>query len=124
MTTTADAMQVMLIVQACHHRTAPRMDDPDVARATATVWAELFSAYNLGLPDLTAAVKKRALSCPEAPEPAEIIRYARELRRDRAERESDTERRAREDQHDAELENRARLAGIVNGVAYTKGIDA
>lgn len=83
MITTSDAMQVMLIVQACHQRTAPRMDDRDVVKATATVWAELFNEYRLTLPDLIAGVKRRALTQPEAPEPAEIIHHAREIRRDR-----------------------------------------
>jgi hypothetical protein len=96
----------MTLVAACHHRTAPRMDDREAARATASVWAELFSTYRLELPDLLAAVKKRALSHAEAPEPAEIITFAREIRRDRCERESDAERRAREDQRDAELDGR------------------
>lgn len=88
MTTRSEALKVMTVVAACHHRTAPRMDDPDVARATADIWAELFSRYNLALPDLIAAVKQRALKHPEAPEPAEIIAVAREIRRDRAEREN------------------------------------
>lgn len=81
--TASDAMQVMIIVAACHQRTAPRMDDRDVVLATAAVWAELFNAYNLALPDLIAGAKKRALTHPEAPEPADIIHFARELRRDR-----------------------------------------
>ena len=118
MTSTADAMQVMLIVQACHHRTAPRMDDPDVARATAAVWAELFDVYKLDLADLVAGVKKRALGHPDAPEPAEIIAFARDWRRDRTERESTAEREAREDRRDAALE--ARIAAI----ADSKAIDA
>lgn len=115
MTSTADAMQVMLIVQACHHRTAPRMEDPEVTRATAAIWAELFATYRLELPDLIAAVKKRALSHADAPEPAEIIQFAREIRRDRAERETDAERQAREDRRDAEL-NRRRLQAITGGI--------
>ena len=116
MASTADALEVMTLVAACHHRTAPRMDDRQAARATARVWAELFSAYRLELPDLLAAVKKRALSHPDAPEPAEIISFAREIRRDRAERETDAERQAREDQRDAELEIRQqRAAALAEG---------
>jgi hypothetical protein len=107
MTTTADAIEVMTIVAVCHHRTAPRMDDEQATLATASVWAELFSEYRLELPDLIAAVKKRALTHADAPEPAEIITFAREIRRDRAERESDAEREAREDRRDAELDRRA-----------------
>lgn len=102
-TTPADAMQVLLIVQACHRRTAPRMDDEQAARATATIWAELFNTYQLELPDLIAAVKKRAATHADAPEPAEIISVAREIRRDRAERESTEARRHREDRRDRQL---------------------
>lgn len=82
MITTADALQVMLVVQACHRRTAPRMDDEQVTLATATIWAELFNAHRLGLPDLVAAVKMRAQYEADAPEPAEIITFARKIRRD------------------------------------------
>ena len=70
MTTTADALEVMTLVAACHHRTAPRMDDEQATIATATIWAELFSQYRLELPDLFAAVKRRALTQADAPEPA------------------------------------------------------
>lgn len=111
MTTTAEALEVMAVVAACHHRTAPRLDDRQAALVTATIWAELFTTYNLDLPDLIAAVKKRASTHPEAPEPAEIIHHAREIRRDRSERETDTERRAREDARDAELDRKT-LAAI------------
>jgi hypothetical protein len=123
MTTAADALEVMTVVTACHHRTAPRMDDEQAALATARIWAELFSYHNLELPDLLTAVKKRALSHADAPEPAEIIAFAREIRRDRAERESEDERHAREDRRDAELENRQRLAAIIGDVAGAKAID-
>ncbi|BCP29585.1 hypothetical protein JF780_05680 [Mycobacterium intracellulare] len=118
MTSTADALEVMTIVAACHHRTAPRMDDEQATLATASVWAELFSEYKLELPDLIWAVKKRALGHADAPEPAEIIAFARERRRERAERESTAERQAREDRHDAELERR--IAALANA----KAIDA
>jgi hypothetical protein len=110
MTSLADALEVMTVVAACHHRTAPRMDDEEVTLATARIWVELFSAYELELPDLIAGVKKRALSHADAPEAAEIIQHAREIRRDRTERESDTERRAREDRRDAELDRRTAQA--------------
>lgn len=106
MTSVADVLEVMTIVAACHHRTAPRMDDEQATLATALIWAELFSEYKLDLPDLIAAVKKRALTHADAPEPAEIITFARERRRERAERESDAQRRAREDRRDAELDRR------------------
>lgn len=117
MTTTADAMQVMLTVQACHHRTAPRMDDEQVAMATASTWAELFSVYRLELADLLAAVKKRALGHADAPEPAEIIHFAREIRRDRTEREDRDQRNSRADRMDA------KLLATVDRLARAKSID-
>ncbi|WP_292975002.1 hypothetical protein [Mycobacterium sp.] len=124
MTSPADALEVMTLVAACHHRTAPRMDDRDAARATAAVWAELFSTYRLELPDLLAGVKKRALSHPDAPEPADIIAFAREIRRDRTERESDAERQAREARIDAGLEGRGRpIAAAVQTLAERKAIE-
>lgn len=79
----ADALEVMAIVTACHRRTGPRLDDRDVARATADTWAKLFNVHHLELPDLVAAVEKRATSEREAPEPAEIIQIARAIRRQR-----------------------------------------
>lgn len=83
MITTADALEIMAIVAACHHRTAPRMDDRDAVRATAAIWAELFGRQNLEQRDLVEAVKQRATTHADAPEPAEIIRYARSIRQDR-----------------------------------------
>lgn len=82
--TRADALDVMTLVAACHRRTAPRMDDEQVALATAQVWAELFTAQNLRKDDLLAAVKLRAQTEPDAPEPADIIRAALKIRRERA----------------------------------------
>lgn len=114
MITRADVLEVMTVITACHHRTAPRLDDHEAALATAQVWAELFNGYRLELPDLVAAVKKRAATHSDAPEPAEIIAFAREIRRDRAERETTAQRQAREDQRDTELEaNRARLDALI-----------
>jgi len=110
LTTTAEALEVMAIVAACHHRTAPRMDDREATLATAAVWAELFSAYDLGLSDLVAGVKKRALSHAEAPEPAEIIHHARDIRLDRKQRQTAAEREAIEDARDAELERNRKPA--------------
>ena len=82
MISTSDALEIMAVVAACHRRTAPRMDDREAAIATATVWAELFNEHRLAKPDLIAAVKKRAQICPDAPEPADIIRVARAARDD------------------------------------------
>ena len=120
MTSISDAIEVMGVVAACHHRTAPRMDDRQAVLVTAGVWAELFSVYNLSLADLVAAVKKRALTAPDAPEPAEIIAVAREIRRDRSDRESDDVRRQREEMIDAKAEGRKSAisqfaSGFANG---------
>ena len=117
MITTADALDVMTVITACHRRTAPRMDDREVAIATATIWPELFNVYQLSVDDLVAGVKQRALTMAEAPEPAEIITAAKEIRRLRTQSESRAEREAREDRHDAQLEarNRAQLENVCNG---------
>lgn len=123
MITTADAIKVMSYVVACHHRTAPRMDDREATLATAGIWADLFNEFRLDLPDLLAAVKKRGARIESAPEPAEIIKFAREIRQDRSDRESTAEREAREDRLDARLErNQRRLAAIVGPAAAAKGI--
>lgn len=121
MITTADALDVMTVVAACHRRTAPRMDDEQAALATAAIWAELFNAHKLTLDDLVAAVKKRATDHADAPEPAEIITYARDIRRDRNARSADRsefEQLCESKSEDAaELAaNRARLAELVSGV--------
>lgn len=83
MITRADALEVLTLVTACHRRTAPRMDDEQVTMATADTWAELFNAYHLRQADLLAAVKRRALTTADAPEPAEIIAVARDIQRAR-----------------------------------------
>lgn len=87
---TRDAGQVLVLVAACHRKTAPRLDDREAALATAVTWAELFSAHRLTLPDLQAGVKLRAQHEPVAPEPAEIIEFARKVRRDRQDSEGPT----------------------------------
>lgn len=83
MITRADGIEVLTLISLLHRRTAPRMDDRQVALAMATLWAELFSAHNLTLGDLLAGVKLRAQHHPDAPEPAEIIEFARKVRRDK-----------------------------------------
>lgn len=139
MITTADALDVMTVVTACHHRTAPRMDDDQATMATATVWAELFNSHNLEVTDLAAAVKQRAGFHADAPEPAEIIAFAREIRR---KRDADTGptpayealceskaadadelaalRKARET---AAIAERPRLSELIAGIVADKGID-
>jgi len=108
MTTISEAIEIMGIVAACHHRTAPRMDDREAVLVTAEIWAELFEVYSLSKDDLVAAVKKRARGEADAPEPAEIIAVAREIRRERAERETTEQRQIREAAIDAKAEGRVR----------------
>ncbi|WNM74333.1 helicase loader [Gordonia phage Thimann] len=119
MTTHADALEVMLVVQACHPRTAPRQDDPEVTDAMAIVWAEMFDAFGLELDDLRAAVKRRAVKepgCP-APEPGEIVKYAREIRNERAAKEqADPELRAG---HEARID--AKVERMISPLAAKLG---
>ena len=139
MITRADTLDVIAVVVACHHRTAPRMDDRDALRATADIWADLFNMHNLTLPDLIAAVKKRATIHPDAPEPAEIIAFAREERRRRdaetgptPEYEALCEDKA-EDADELAANRRARAGApkieraeikqLVASIASTKGVD-
>lgn len=107
MTSVSEVIEIMGVVAACHHRTAPRMDDREAVLVTAQVWAELFNHHHLELADLKAGVMKRAANgAVDAPEPAEIITAAREIRRERAERETTQERHAREAVIDAKAEGR------------------
>lgn len=82
MISTADALEIMGIVAACHPRTAPRVDDREAAMITASIWAELFAEYQFTKAELVAAVKTRAKACADAPEVADIIRVARATRND------------------------------------------
>lgn len=107
MTTVSEAIEVMGVVAACHHRTAPRMDDREAVMVTAKIWSDMFNVHNLELADLKAAVMKRAAGgAVDAPEPAEIITVARAIRMDRADRETNEQRAAREELLDAKAEGR------------------
>lgn len=114
--TTADALAVMAEIAACHPRTAPRVDDTQATLAIAATWARLFAAAGLGRGELVDAVHRRALSQAGAPEPAELIAVARATRQDRAMREPDAARRAREAAIDA------RAADAVAAIAARAGI--
>lgn len=122
MITSADALEVMAVVAACHYRTAQRLDDREAALVTARIWADLFNEYRLEQADLVAAVKKRATREPSAPEPAEIIQFAREIRRDRSDRESNEERAQRE----AIIDRKAldRIVARTGQAAVGRGVDA
>ena len=95
---------------------------PDVAMAAT--WAECFAVYGLQREDLIAAVvtmyaddtrdkSNRTL-------PADVIRHARRLRRDRSEREA-TER-AIAPGSPASEERRAEILGRLRGLAESKSI--
>jgi hypothetical protein len=135
--TDSDAAEVIEMVTFCHRRTAPRLDDPEAAKAMARVWARMFNAYKLSLEDLLAAVEKRALTNADAPEPAEIIEVARAIRRDRSQRwddeeqadyeaflEAKSEGRVGSPQEWAELKaaNRNRLSELINPITERKGL--
>ena len=83
MTTSAEASEVLTLISLLHRRTAPVPNDREAAKAIATLWAEVFSAHNLALSDLIAGVKLRAQHFPDAPEPADVIEFARKVRKDR-----------------------------------------
>lgn len=83
MTTSAEASEVLTLISLLHRRTAPVPNDREAAKAIATLWAEVFSAHNLTVADLLAGVKLRAQHFPDAPEPADVIEFARKVRNDR-----------------------------------------
>src|ERR1700754_2600102 len=102
----------------------PYLTEP--TEETARAWAEQFELYSLDLDDLLAAVTKvySQNGSGYRPLPKDFTDAAREIRRDRTERESDAERQAREDRRDAELDRRT-LAAITarTGVKVGKAID-
>lgn len=116
MITRADTLALIALIAARHRRTAPRIDDDDEADFIADQWAEMFNDYRLHPDDLTEAVKQRSLTHPDAPEPAEIIHWAREIRRDRANRADPDDRETALYHPDQLAANQARLAAITRTV--------
>ncbi len=98
---------------------------PKASQAIVDSWAEQIERYQLAWADVLAGVTKMYSDNGSGfrPLPKDLTDAARAVRRDRTERESDAERRAREDARDAQLENRNRLAGMVGGLAEAKAID-
>lgn len=90
---------------------------PQPNRATMAAWAEQIAEYQLNEADVLEGVRiaYRDNGSGFRPLPRDIVQAARQIRRDRTERETDAERRAREDRRDAELEerNRARLDALI-----------
>lgn len=98
---------------------------PKASQAIVDSWAEQVEKYEICRDDALAGVTKMYSDNGSGfrPLPKDLVDAARAIRRDRAERESDTARRAREDQHDAELENRRRLVKLVGNIAKAKAIE-
>lgn len=98
---------------------------PKASQAIVDSWAEQIQRYELTLSDVLAGVTKMYSDNGSGfrPLPKDLTDAARNVRRDRTEREPTAEREAREDRRDAELENRNRLAGIIENTAQRKAID-
>ncbi|OBS01878.1 hypothetical protein A9W98_18010 [Mycobacterium gordonae] len=98
---------------------------PKASQAIVDSWAEQIERYELARADVLAGVTKMYSDNGSGfrPLPKDLTDAARAVRRERTERESDAERRAREDVRDAQLENRNRLAGMVGGLAEAKAVD-
>lgn len=103
--------QIAALVYAKCAAYDPYLAEP--SEETCRAWAEQFALYSLGLNDLLAGVTRiySEHGSGYRPLPKDITDAARAIRRDRSERETDTERRAREDARDAELDRKT-LAAI------------
>lgn len=97
---------------------------PQPNRATVLVWAEQIALWKLNLEDVLDGVRKMYSDNGSGfrPLPKDLIEAARFVRSDRCQRETEDERRAREDRQDVALERRNRLAELTGG--FGKAIDA
>lgn len=109
--TTPNYPQIAALVYAKCAAYDPYLAEPSAE--TCMAWAEQFALYRLGVDDLLAGVTRIYAEHGSGyrPLPKDITDAARTIRRDRSERETDTERRAREDSRDAELDRKT-LAAI------------
>lgn len=91
---------------------------PKASQATVDAWAEAIAEYHLDRDDVLDGVKLayRDNGSGFRPLPHDIVQAGRQVRRDRTERESTAERKAREDRRDAALEAR------ISALAAQKGI--
>lgn len=99
---------------------------PKASQAIVDSWAEQIEKYKLDVPDVLAGVTKMYSDNGSGfrPLPKDLTDAARAVRRDRTERESESERRAREDRRDAELDQRVlRTITARTGVTVGKPID-
>lgn len=92
---------------------------PKASQAIVDSWAEQIERYQLSIDDVLAGVTKMYSDNGFGfrPLPKDLTDASRAIRRDRAERESDDERRQREDRLDA------RFAAVVESVARARGIE-
>ncbi|SDT84490.1 hypothetical protein [Gordonia westfalica] len=106
----ADAGQVLKHTAFVHRRTAIRPKSEKEAQEIAIVWARMFARYKLDLPELLEAVERRAIKHQDAPEPGEIVQWAREVRQEWSSRaQADPEQRAL---HEAKIDRKiANFAG-------------
>lgn len=81
---------------------------PQPNRATVDAWAEQIERYELGADDVLKGVAKMYADNGSGfrPLPKDLTDAARAIRRERCERETDTEREARENARDAQLDAR------------------
>jgi hypothetical protein len=112
------------VYQRCNHFD-PYL--PPLSTDLARAWGTLFEKHRLHEADLLNAVDVvyDEHGTPYRPLPHDIVAAARAIRRERAEREDDAQRRAREDAQDAALEarNKARLGQIADTIATARSID-
>ncbi|MDV6276399.1 hypothetical protein R3Q06_23145 [Rhodococcus erythropolis] len=101
-----------------------RFGEGDIGRAS--VWAEALAPYKLELPDALNAVTMHYRNEPSRMiMPADVIRIAREIRVDRAQREPAEDRELRQLQHDVKnglVRGDAQLGGLPIGGADGKPV--
>lgn len=114
------------IYQACttYDQYLPQLS-PDVARS----WAKVFAYYNLDAEDLLAGVDRVYAGQGQGyrPLPADVAKAAREIRKERAEREGWTELEARQDANGRKVADEAEaLAKVLQfgSVKSTKRLEA
>lgn len=99
---------------------------PKPSQALVDSWSEAIAKYKLGQYDVLAGVAKMYADNGSGfrPLPKDLTDAARAVRRERGERESEQERKAREDRYDAELaaRNKDRLAALIAPIAESKGL--
>lgn len=120
--TTPNYPQIAALVYAKCAAYDPYLAEP--SEETCRAWAEQFALYSLGLNDLLAGVTRVYSDHGSGyrPLPKDITDAARAIRRDRSERETDAERRHREDLRDTQIDqrNRAKIEAVITPIAASK----